>query len=179
MSVGTVLSAALAATFLVAAGCGGDSQTAGDPNDTFEVSVRNADFPSEQRLGRKADLTLTIENAGAQAMPNLAVTIDGFSYRNRQPGLADPERPVWVVDKAPPGSTTAYNNTFSLAELQPGERTTATWTVVPVKPGERTVTWRIVGDLAGNAKTIQPDGSAARGDFRVRIASSPVYDLDL
>ena len=34
-----------------------------------------------------------------------------FAEASEQPGLADPSRPVWVVDDGPTGGTTAYTNT--------------------------------------------------------------------
>ena len=63
-------------------------------------------FPTKQRLAQTSDLVLGVKNTGDQPLPELAFTIytgkgnaDGsFNYRSDQPGLANPNRPVWVLE---------------------------------------------------------------------------------
>ena len=69
-----------------------------------------AKFPTDQRLAQTSDLRLEIENTGSEQVPNLAVTIwtgdekagGSFSVRSDQPGLADPNRPVWILENGFP-----------------------------------------------------------------------------
>ena len=61
------------------------------------------------RVAEATELRLGVENTGTETIPDLAVTIfidDGtqgsFNIRLDQPGLANPNRPVWVLeDKYP------------------------------------------------------------------------------
>ena len=60
---------------------GGDPQDANEPEGDFQVEVVNATFPEKQKLGKSSDLEITVRNAGDEAVPNLAVTVTGFSFR--------------------------------------------------------------------------------------------------
>jgi hypothetical protein len=94
--------AVLALAGVVLAGCGGgERQDAHEPSGTFPVAVDVATFPSLQSVGSTTRLVLRIRNAGSQTVPNLAVTVNGLSYRNPQPDLADPTRPLFIVDNGP------------------------------------------------------------------------------
>ena len=86
---------------LVVAGCGGgERQDKNEPSGTFPMNVVNADFPKSQSLAKQVPMTISVKNTGTKEIPNLAVTVDSFSTRSQEQGLADPERPVWIVDKA-------------------------------------------------------------------------------
>ena len=59
-----------------------------------------------------------------------------FSRRSEQAGLADPNRPVWIVDDGPRGGETAYTNTWALGRVAPGQTKTFEWRVTPVEAGD-------------------------------------------
>src|SRR3712207_6765830 len=107
---------ALVGCLAVAAGCGGGDarQDADEPSGTWTVEVVEAEFPRSQRLAEPATLRIQVRNTEDRALPNVAVTVEEFSQRSDQAGLADASRPVWIVDDAPRGGTTAYTNTWAL-----------------------------------------------------------------
>ncbi len=93
---------------------GGERQDATEPSGNFPVQVPRASFPSRQLLANSTDLELAIKNAGTDTIPNLAVTINtgrikagvkatgtgqgSFNIRLNNPALADPNRPVWILE---------------------------------------------------------------------------------
>ena len=80
-------------------GCGGgERQDANEPSGDFNVEVVDASFPKEQKLGKSSDLVLTVRNSGSEDVPNLAVTVNGFSYRREETDLSDPNRPRFAVN---------------------------------------------------------------------------------
>ncbi len=141
------------------------------------MDVSTAKFPNRQRLAETTDLRLGVENAGKETIPDLAVTIfidDGtqgsFNIRLDQPGLANPNRPVWVLeDKYPrlagesrplgtaPGDIAAAN-TFAFGALDPGDRREMIWKVTPVRGGTYTVNYEIAAGLHGQS----PGGDRGR-----------------
>ena len=133
---------------LVVAGCGGgERQDSNEPSGTFPMNVVNANFPKSQSLAKQVPMTISVKNTGTKAIPNLAVTVDSFSTRSQQQGLADPQRPVWIVDEGPTGGTTAYTNTWALGSLAPGKTRTFTWKVTAIQPGNHTVKYRVAAGL--------------------------------
>jgi hypothetical protein len=182
----------ICALALGACGGGGERQDADEPRGEFPVEVVTSKFPNRQRLAGRTDLVLGVENTGEETVPNLAVTIfvDGgtagpFSIRLDDPALANPNRPVWILeDKYPrikgfplakgssPG-TTAQTNTFGFGELPPGERIEMIWRVTPVKAGTYTVNYEISAGLQGEAKAVTADGTPPEGKFVVTITDKP------
>jgi hypothetical protein len=158
----------------VVAGCGGgERQDKNEPSGTFSMNVVNAAFPSSQSLAQQEALTIAVKNTDTRAIPDLAVTVDSFSTRSQQPGLADPNRPVWIVDEGPTGGTTAYANTWALGSLPPGATRTFTWKVTAIQSGTHTVKYRVAAGLNGKAKAKvngQPD---FQGSFTVAISGKP------
>lgn len=166
--------APLAAAALVAAGCGGDErQDADERSGTFPVEVVEAKFPERQRLARQSEMEITVRNSGQETIPNVAVSVDGFSERIEQEGVADPERPVWVIDEAPEGGTTAYVGTWALGSLPPNATRTFTWKVTAVKAGTHEVGYRVAAGLDGKAKATGDGGQAPEGSFDVRVSRKP------
>jgi hypothetical protein len=173
--------------------CGSEErQDESEPSGEYPVEVVSSKFPLSQRLAETTDLKLGIENTGDETIPNLAVTIftdDGavgsFSIREDNPALANPNRPVWILenkfpriegDPAPEGSspgTVAQTNTFGFGELPAGERLDLTWKLTPVKAGTYTVNYELAAGLYGNAKAIDSSGAQPKGKFLVTITDKP------
>ena len=156
------------------AGCGGQRQDAHEPSGSFEVSVLRASFPASQALARQVPMTIRVRNDGTRTIPDLAVTVNAFTTRSQQPGLADPTRPVWIVDQGPTGAETAYTNTWALGSLGPGQVSTFVWYVTPVVPGMHTVSYRVAAGLNGKARAeLTGGGGAPAGSFTVNVAGAP------
>jgi hypothetical protein len=174
--------------------CGGDSesQEESEPTGEFPTEVVESKFQPRQRLAQTTNLELGVENTGQEIIPNVAVTIftddgaDGsFSIRIDNPTLANPNRPVWILenkyprivgDPAPEGSspgTVAQTNTFGFGELQPGDRLDMVWKLTPVKAGTYTVNYEVSAGLFGNAKAVTSDGTQPKGKFVVTITDKP------
>lgn len=193
------VAAAALAGGLVACGGGEERQDVEEPSGDFPVAVTQARFPTDQRLAETSDLRLAIENIGEETVPDLAITIhtgdekaDGpFNLRSEQPGLADPNRPVWILenqypklvepgmkpaefDQAPSaGAEAAQTNTFSFGALPPGEAKEIVWRVTPVQAGTFTVHYELAAGLQGKAKAVTSDGNPVDGEFVVTISDKP------
>jgi hypothetical protein len=167
-----VCATALAA--LVVSGCGGgdERQDADEPRGTWTVST-DARFPERQRLARQEQLRITVRNTDDRAVPNVAVTVDGLSRRSDRPGLADPNRPVWIVDDAPRGGVTAYTNTWSLGRIPAGGEKEFVWRVTPVVAGRHRVSYRVAAGLDGKAVAELSNGERPEGGFEVDVSRSP------
>ena len=193
--------AAAAALAVALASCGGDEQRqdADEPSGDFPVKVSSAKFATDQRLAETNDLTLEIENVGDEAVPDLAVTIftgdqkagGSFSVRSDQPGLADPNRPVWILENgfpkvakpgesnaqldaaAPGGAEAAQTDTFSFGPLDPGDSRDLVWRVTPVVAGTYTVNYELAAGLNGKAKAVTNDGGPVQGEFVVTVSDKP------
>jgi hypothetical protein len=165
-----------AALAVAAAGCGGnDRQDAKEPKGTYDVKVVGASFPSSQQLAEHATMKIAVRNDGDKTVPNLAVTVGRngkatFSYQSQQPGLADPERPIWIIDEPPLGGTTAYVDTWALGRLRPHQTKTFKWGVTAVRAGTYRVDYAIAAGLNGNAKVRRADAS---GTFHVNVTHKP------
>ena len=186
---------------IAAAGCGGEEerQDVDEPTGEFPVEVITANFPTGQRLAETSDLRMEIRNSGEEEIPDLAVTINtgeeqargAFSTRSDQPGLADPNRPVWILEENYPklvtadtsqggldaapgaGSEAAQTNTFSFGPVPPGESKEIVWRLTPVQPGTYTVRYEIAAGLYGKAKAVTDDGGPVEGEFVVTITDKP------
>jgi hypothetical protein len=172
--MGAGRAAALAALAAVAAsGCGsGERQDAGEPTGSFRVEVVDASFPARQRLAEQTEMTIRVRNTGSRPVPNLAVTVDAFSRRSPEAGLADAARPVWIIDQEPRGGTTAYANTWTQDAVPAGESRTFTWRVTAMVPGRHEVTYRVAAGLDGRAKAVTASGDAPQDSFTVNVSSA-------
>ncbi len=177
-------------TALAVAACGGgERQDASEPSGDYPVDVVTAKFPNRQRLAQTTDLRLGVENTGDKTIPDLAITIfldDGangsFSIRSDQPGLANPNRPVWILENRYPklagekrsaGAQTAETNTYSFGSLDPGTTRETVWRLTPIKGGTYTVNYQVAAGLQGNANAVTADGSQPTGKFVVTISTKP------
>ena len=200
------LAAALLVALMLAACGGGGRQDAAEPSGNFPVSVTTASFPGAQTLSQHSHMVITVKNVGSHAIPDLAVTVcnvtcaypappgqgsssAAFASNLTQSNLANPSRPVWVVDK-PPGACTgrsgyscqgggaggdvsAYTNTWAHGRLAPGASATFDWAVTAVTAGRHTLAWVIGAGLNGKAKAVVNGGGAPQGTFTVQINGKP------
>ena len=171
---------------LAIAGCGGgERQDADEPEGDFAVDVLRAQFPVQQTLARRSDLVITVRNAGERTVPNVAMTVEGFNYKEDDPDLADPERPRFAIngvpveiggfpeakDASPRGCDTAYVNTWACGPLKPGKEKTFRWSVTAVKAGPFKIDWRVAAGLDGKAKAVSAGGGPAQnGSFAGTIS---------
>jgi hypothetical protein len=190
------------------AGCGSAArQDAAEPSGTFHLQVTQASFPAAQKLSGHATLTIAVRNADNRSIPDLAVTVCNVTCRYPAPPgegtssaafasnesdttLANPSRPVWVVDQPPGacagaygfscqnggggGEATAYSNTWALGRpLAPGATAVFKWAVTAVKAGHFVLAWQLAAGLNGKAKTALAGGGAPAGTFAVTIAANP------
>jgi hypothetical protein len=165
----------LCAVTVLASGCGGgDRQDKGEKSATYNVDVVTASFPAKQRLARQERMVVEVRNADTKTIPNVAVTVEpGFTTRSNRQDLADPNRPVWIVDDGPIGGGTAYTNTWALGALKAGETRKFVWKVTPVQSGSHEVRFRVAAGLNGKAKAQGQGGNAAEGSFDVTISPKP------
>jgi hypothetical protein len=179
-------------TFAACGGGGGERQDADEPSGKFPVDIAKAQFPTRQRLAETSYLRLAVKNTGQKTIPALAVTISiagnqgedsirPFSIRSAQPGLAVPDRPVWILENGwpkyagssePAGAQTANEKTFDFGALKKGKTVDALWKVTAVKAGDYKLTYQVDAGLNGKAKAVTADGKPA-GSFVVQISDVP------
>jgi hypothetical protein len=161
---------------IAVAGCGGgERQDEDEPEGDFALEVVSASFPERQKLARSSSLVITVRNAGDEAVPNVAVTVHGLSYRATEAGLSNPERPQFVVngvpreiagfpeakDATPLGCDTAYVSTWACGRLAPDGEKTFVWKVTAVKAGPYEISWRVAAGLDGRARAVGAGGGEA------------------
>lgn len=166
--------AAAAAPGLAATGCGGsERRDAGDRGGSYTVDIVRARFPARQHLADKPSLVMTVRNAGERTIPNLAVTVRGFTDRSDSSREADPRRLVWVVDEGPRGAATSVQDTWTAGALAPGRRVTLRWRVTPVLAGTHVLDYSVAAALAGAGTTRLAGGGRPGGSIRVRVDARP------
>lgn len=175
---------ATASAGLALAGCGGgERQDENEASGSFRMDVSDVSFPTSQRLAEQSTFAITVRNAGQEEIPNLAVTLRGFSARpaaseDRSGSAAiepqsDPDRPVWIVDDEPSGGATAYDETWSAGRLAAGRSTTLRWKVTPVVPGKHMLRYEVAAGLDGKARAAGVDGRPPQGALEVDIDREP------
>jgi hypothetical protein len=176
------------------AACGGESSAdSNEPSGTYPLKVVSAAFPAKQRLGQTSLMKVGVRNTGDKTLPALTITVSiagragrtsslPFGYRDPSPGLAQPDRPVWVLASGYPkvaGSATrgpiepALKKTFSFGPLKPGRTTEAIWKLSAVRAGGYTVLYDVGAGLNGEAKAKTAAGTEPGGSFRARILTQP------
>jgi hypothetical protein len=161
---------------LLASGCGGsggERQDKDEPSGKWTVDVVDASFPAQQKLSEQVEMRVRVRNEDSKTMPNLAITVDGFQSRSEQPGLADPSRPVWIIDDGPRGGVTAYSSTWALGKVKAGETKEVVWKVTPVKAGDYELKYRIAAGLDGKAEAVLAGGEKPAGKFAVSVSREP------
>ena len=175
---------------LLASGCGGGTeQNHGEAKRSYDMRIVSASFPGKQSIARQTSMSVDVRNESNHVVPNVAITVDSFSYVEKFAELASNKRPIWVVEEGPGtpaklpvqsqaisppgGGQTAYVNTWALGALKPDATRTFTWKVVPVKAGSHTVHIVVSAGLAGNAKATLASGGQVTKSFTAQITPSP------
>lgn len=171
-------------------GCGGSERNAHEPKGVYTVEVIGVHFPVKQAIAHDTYLGMIVRNAGARTIPNVAVTLDSFSYTSDYPKLSSSKRPVWIVNTGPGGTATdpavqteevnppgggetAFVNTWALGALGPGQHRLFLWHVTPVKAGLHVVHYTISAGLDGKSVAHLPGGRRPTGTLVAHIAPAP------
>jgi hypothetical protein len=174
---------ASAVACLALAGCGSDRQDANEPEGEFALEVVEATFPERQTTAQHATMRIAVRNIDDRELPNLAVTINtetpgggdpaaAFATASTDPRLADPGRPIWIVDRGPSGGDNAASNTWAVGPVFPGQTREVEWRLTAVRPGNYTVNYSVSPGLHGRA--VPANGQDTTGSFQVRISDEPV-----
>jgi hypothetical protein len=183
--------AALLALSFAACG-GGESSDANEPAGTYAVEVTNAEFPTKQELGQTSLLRLGLRNTGRKTVPALTVSFSvageegrasnlPFGIHDPEPGLAQPDRPVWVLaehypkfagSEEPGGAETSNPKTFDFGPLEAGKTANVVWKLSAVKSGRYVLTYMVGAGLTSETKARTAGGATPGGSFAVRIESA-------
>ncbi len=181
------------AVFVAACGSDESSSDSGETTGTYPVKIVTAEFPTKQRLGETTLLHLGVRNSGRKTVPTLTVTISvggeegrnsslPFGYRDPQPGIAQPDRPVWALAAKYPklngsseraGAETSSPKTFAFGPLKPGATADAVWKLSAVRSGKWEVFYEVGGGFGGTATAEAAPGTQAGGSFVTEISEEP------
>jgi hypothetical protein len=189
------VASALVAILAVSIGAcgGGSSSDANQEAGKFPVEVTSAEFPTDQQLGQTSLMRLGIRNAGHKALPALTVTVSiagkegqastlPFAIHDPEPGLAQPDRPVWVLaaryprfagSGEPAGAETSNQRTFDFGPLKAGSTADVVWKLSAVKAGRYVLLYGVDAGLGGQSKAETSGGTAPGGSFSVKIGGKP------
>lgn len=188
---------AIAVLSLFVAACGDDSSSSSsDANEAagpFQVKIASAEFPTEQKLAQTSLLQIGVRNTGRETIPTLGITVSvagkqgqasslPFGIRSPEPGLAQPDRPVWVLSERYPklagsdkaaGAENASRKTFLFGPLKAGAKTEAVWKLTASRTGSYRLLYSVGDGLSGEAKTETAAGVEPGGSFAVKITEVP------
>ena len=170
---------------------GGESSDANEAAGKYPVKVTDVEFPARQFLGQTSLLRMGLRNAGHKTIPALTVTIsvaghDGqasnlpFGIRDPQPGLAQPDRPVWVLaahypkfagSSEPGGAETSNPKTYDFGALKPGATANVVWKLSAVKTGSWGLRFSVDAGLGSQARAVTTGGGQPGGSIAARIVS--------
>jgi hypothetical protein len=172
--------------------CGSSSSS--DSNEkpgTYEVAVIDTSFPAKQFIGQTSLMEIGVKNTGEETVPALTITVNvkghegegariPFAVHDPQPGLAGPDRPVWVLSatyprlagsSAPGGAETSNAKTYSFGPLKPGKSVEAVWKLSAVRAGKYTVGYEVDAGLGGEATAETAGGVRPGGTFVADITT--------
>jgi hypothetical protein len=175
------------------AACGSEASSDVEAAGTYPVEVVRARLPAEQRLGQTSLLRIGVRNAGRRTVPALTVTISiagragrtsslPFGFRDPEPGIAQPDRPVWVLaahyprlagSRSSAGAEISARKTFDFGPLRPDATKEAVWKLSAVRAGRFTILFRVGAGLGGKAKAVTAGGVAPGGSLSARISAAP------
>ena len=187
-----VVAVLVASLALGLAACGGDeSSDANEASGTYPVEVTRAEFPTKQELGQTSLLRLGLRNSGTKTIPALTVSFSvggeegrtsnlPFGIHDPEPGLAQPDRPVWVLaehypkfagSSEPGGAGTSNPKTFDFGPLKPDATANVVWKLSAVKSGRWVLLYGVGAGLAEATRAETSGGAKPGGTFAVRIVS--------
>lgn len=195
------MSVAVAILSLSLGACGDDdssssSSAAKEDAGPFEVKVVRAEFPTKQRLGETSLLRIGVRNTGEETVPGLTVTVSvggeagqasslPFAVRSAEPGLAQPDRPVWVLAEKYPrlagnprsgesaGAESAIRKTFDFGPLKRDKTIEAIWKLTASRTGTYRLLYGIGAGLTGEVRAETAEGVEPGGSFATRITEVP------
>jgi hypothetical protein len=174
------------------AACGGSPSDSNEPAGNYAVQVTGASFPAQQVVGQTSLMKIEVKNTGEKTVPALTVTVNiegkegesaqiPFSVHDPAPGLANGDRPVWVLaatyprlagSSEPGGATTSGSKTYSFGTLKPGRSVAAVWKLSAVRQGKYTIGYEVSAGLSGEAKAKTASGVAPGGTFVTDISTA-------
>ncbi len=183
---------ALPGAFAVS-GCGGGDgggQFPGEKTGDYQVEVIDSSFKRLQTVAGTYDLVIAARNTGEETIPALNATVNlpgrgstlAFAYRDPQEGLAQSQRPVWVLEEGYPklagtvgrgGTETASRRTFSFGRVEPGDTANMVWRVTALKPGKVRLAWELSAGLGLDVNAVNAAGDRPGGSFGVLIRGKP------
>jgi len=99
--------------------------------------------------------------------------VDGFYQRREDAQLADPARPIWIVNEGPFNADSALTSTWTTGPLRAGGKRTLEWKVSALRAGTYNPRYRVNAGIDGKARAESFDGGPATGSFTVRISRNP------
>lgn len=178
---------ACAACALLLPACGSAKKQDEDERaGNYELELVDASFPKKQKLAKRSNLVIRVRNAGSVAAPNVAVTVTGLSERKKNLELADPDRPIFVIngtpveigglpearEDAPRGCDTAYVSTWACGPLKPGQERAFKFSVTAVEAGDYDIAYRVAAGLDRRARAIASGGTRLDGRFRGEVSDA-------
>ena len=157
------------------------------------MKVVRAEFPTRQRLGETSLLRISVRNTGEETVPALTVTVSvggeagqasslPFGIRSAEPGLAQPDRPVWALAEKYPkvagseesaGAENASRKTFDFGPLKPDETIEAIWRLTASRTGTYRLLYEVGAGLTGELKAETAAGIEPGGSFATKITEVP------
>jgi hypothetical protein len=154
------------------ASCGAQSQDAHEPSGKFKVSIVKASFPGKQKLAKRSTMVIAVKNVDTRTVPDITVTVNSFDRRENNTELADPTRPVFIIDTGPQGGGSANQATSALGPLAPGQTKTFKWNVTAVQAGPYKIGYEVSAGLYGKARAVDSTGNIPRGEFAGTISNA-------
>ena len=178
---------ALAASATLGACTQTERQDENEPRGRYPVEVVTASFPEQQKLAKTSNIVIVVRNAGQKTIPNIAVSLKGLQYRKDNPQLADPDRPIFVInskakkiggfpeakDTSPLGCDTAYVDTWACGPLKAGKQREFRWQVTAVEARKFDLRYTVSAGLDGKAVAIDADrGGRVKGSFSGTVSDA-------